>query len=261
MSTTEASLGVTSPPQASAEFRDLAKHLPAEGNQFVYVSPSLGKTFRDVQQQAVRESGMPDEQIALLQRLSGSGGPSYSLAVGAHTSTGWHTTSVGNQDSGSAALLLPVVGATAVGAGLLLPALAKAKAKAQTINSVNQMKQLGLAARMYSNDHKDKFPNAQTWCDDLQQFVGNTQVYKAPNDSGPGRCSYAYNEKLSGLDESKINPQTVLFFEADGGWNRSGGPELLLSRPRSGSMYVIGLADGSVQQMAPARLDSLRWEP
>jgi hypothetical protein len=184
----------------------------------------------------------------------------YSLAVGAHTSTGWHTTSVGNKDSASAVMLAPVAG-VAVGAGMLLPAMAKAKSRAQTINSANQVKQLGLAVRMYSNDHKDKFPDAKSWCDDLKDYVGNGKVYKAPNDGGSGQCSYAYNEKLSGLDETKINPQTVLFFEAESGWNRSGGPELMLPAPRSAGTYVIGFADGSVQQMNASRLVSLRWEP
>ncbi len=247
--------------KASADFLGLAKHLPAEGNQFFYVAQSLGKALGTLQQQALRGSGLPDELIGLMERAWGTARPAYSLAIGAHTATGWQTSSVGNRDSGGAVLLAPAVGVTAVGAGLLLPALAKAKAKAQSINSVSQLKQLGLAARMYSNDHKDKFPNAQTWCEDLKQYLGNPQVYKAPNDPGPGQCSYAYNQSLSGLDESKINPQTVLFFEADGGWNQSGGSELMLTRPRSGGAYVIGLADGSVQQVSPARIGSLRWEP
>ena len=157
--------------------------------------------------------------------------------------------------------MLAPVAVTAIGAGLALPALAKAKSRAQTVSSVSQMKQLGLAARMYSNDHNEKFPKSQSWCDDIREYVGDPKIYKAANDSGAGECSYAFNEKLSGVDESKINPQTVLFFEADSGWNRSGGRELLLPRPGSGNLYVIGFADGSVQQMPAGRIRSLRWEP
>jgi hypothetical protein len=247
--------------KSSEEFQRLAKHLPAEGNQFVFISKKLGQTVSEIQQQAMGESGLPREQLAKLQGMFSGVGPTYSLAIGAHTSVGWQTTAVGNKDSASGAVLLPAVAATAVGAGMLLPALAKAKSRAQTVSAVTQMKQLGLAARMYSNDHKDKFPSAQSWCDDIKDYVGNASVYKAPNDSGPGRCSFAFNEKLSGLDEGKIDPQTVLFFEADGGWNRSGGPELMLEKPRSGGSYVIGFADGSVQQMPVARTRSLRWNP
>jgi hypothetical protein len=248
--------------KTSAEFQELSRYLPAEGNQFIYVGKRFGETFAELQQQILGQTGMAHEHLETLQRIFSRAGSSYSLAVGAHTANGWQTTSVGNQDSASAALLAPTVGVTAIGAGLLLPALAKAKAKAQTISTVNNLKQLGLAARMYSNDNQEKFPKAETWSEDLKQFVGNARVFKAPNDPSPTPCSFAYNAKLSGMDERKINPQTVLFFETENGqWNLSGGPELLLPRPRVGGVYVIGFADGSVQQVTASRLGSLRWDP
>jgi len=70
--------------------------------------------------------------------------------------------------------LLVVIAIIAILAAMLLPALAAAKRKAQKINCVNNLKQVGLAFRIWEGDNGDKYPmNLSLTQGGASEYIGN----------------------------------------------------------------------------------------
>jgi len=149
---------------------------------------------------------------------------------------------------------------------ILFPVFSRAREAAKTATCLSNAKQLTLGVIMCAQDHGEKLPAADKWCDEILPNVKGPDVFKCPNVPG-AKSGFAFNRALSGLTLSDIaDPtRTVLIYESNLGWNGAGGPETMVSPPRhfvsSGRGVVIGFVDGHVEKVSSAELPQLVWEP
>jgi prepilin-type N-terminal cleavage/methylation domain-containing protein/prepilin-type processing-associated H-X9-DG protein len=73
--------------------------------------------------------------------------------------------------------LLVVIGIIAILASMLMPALSRAKQKANRIACVNNIRQVGFAATLYAGDHDEEYPRrmhlTNAWMFALKPYYGN----------------------------------------------------------------------------------------
>lgn len=82
--------------------------------------------------------------------------------------------------------MLVVLGIIGILAGMLLPTLARAKAKGQQTKCLNNMRQLALALTLYAQDYGGEYPPRfvppNAWPQKLKPYYVNWDIITCPND-------------------------------------------------------------------------------
>jgi len=111
---------------------------------------------------------------------------------------------------------LVVIAIIALLAAMMLPALARAKVKAQMIACVNNLRQIGVATGLYVEDNESRYPTVHPSDGSLDGFSGFQ--FGGSDPAPPVRGTYGLELATNRLLNSYVKPDSPYWCPADRGY-------------------------------------------
>lgn len=93
--------------------------------------------------------------------------------------------------------MLVVLAIIGILASLLMPSLASAKRRANSVKCLNHVRQLNIALSLYANDNDGEYPprrpRSNSWIRVLQPYYHDANILKCPQDRFSEKRSYLFN--------------------------------------------------------------------
>jgi prepilin-type N-terminal cleavage/methylation domain-containing protein len=140
--------------------------------------------------------------------------------------------------------LLVVIAIIAILAALLLSALAAAKRKAQRINCVSNIKQVGIAFRLWEGDNGDRYPMAVS----TLYNGAKEKIYTQNNSGGGAPTTYGLTNVFVVMSNELSTPK-ILFCPSDSVRSATTNFTVLANDNQNMSYFVCGDAAETYPQM------------
>jgi len=140
--------------------------------------------------------------------------------------------------------LLVVIAIIAILAALLLPALAAAKRKAQRINCISNLKQIGIAFRLWEGDNGDKYPMAVS----TLYNGAKEDIYTAGNTGTQAPAGYGLTNVFVVMSNELSTPK-ILYCPSDSVRSYTTNFTALNNDSQNMSYFVCGDAAETYPQM------------
>ncbi len=153
-------------------------------------------------------------------------------------------------DLDTAAYFLEGPLATAV--TMAMPTFSQAQSSERKTQCLSNVKQLATAMNIYVADH-GKFPKADQWVSELEEYLGSPDALKCPDDPSEAKCSYGMNWALSGKPLSSVKnlaSKVVIYETAHPGDCPRGNKSDVASPPRHDGGNTYGYADGHAKWLS-----------